>query len=304
MTTRPRKMNISVMRNILQENEYDGERDFMINDDFGISYKASGFFRSVLGKNIGSPFIVEDYRVGYVIKGEISATINLIDTTIEAGNVVYIGRGSIGHVHSLSPDLTVRGFVISQNLVNKIFNNQKPDVMTGITTSNIFTADDADIQFLDEVNSMAWHLLRNEHYREDILHGLLASLLYYIDGRYKDEQQKESDNDTNSHSHDIFNRFISLVNQHAAQERALTFYADKMCLSPRYLGTIVAKHSGQTAKEWIDQATINHAKVMLIHTEKSISQIADALRFPNDSFFCKYFRRLTGESPTEYRKSR
>ena len=59
--------------------------------------------------------------------------------------------------------------------------------------------------------------------------------------------------------------------------------------------------AGVTAKDWIDRATITLAKVMLRHTTKNISQISDELHFPNDSFFCKYFKRLTGHTPLGWR---
>ena len=76
-----------------------------------------------------------------------------------------------------------------------------------------------------------------------------------------------------------------------------------MCLTGRYLGTVVSQASNVTAKEWIDRALILRIKVELKHTDKTIAQIADDMHFPNPSFFCKYFRRLTGTTPTEYRSA-
>lgn len=74
-----------------------------------------------------------------------------------------------------------------------------------------------------------------------------------------------------------------------------------MCMCERYLGTLVRKASGVTAKEWIDRAVVTAAKVMLCHTRMPVGEIAYRLHFANDSFFCKYFRRLTGVTPTEFR---
>ena len=61
----------------------------------------------------------------------------------------------------------------------------------------------------------------------------------------------------------IFNRFIYLVNQHATHEHQISFYADKMCLTQLYLGTVIRQTSGTTAKEWIDRALIAYIKIEL-----------------------------------------
>ena len=74
-----------------------------------------------------------------------------------------------------------------------------------------------------------------------------------------------------------------------------------MCLTERYLSTIIRQTSGVTAKEWIDRALITRIKVELMHTNKPIAQIADELHVPNPSFFSKYFKRETGMPPGEYR---
>ena len=82
----------------------------------------------------------------------------------------------------------------------------------------------------------------------------------------------------------------------------LAFYAEKLCITSRYLGTVILNESGVGAKEWIDRAVISTAKVLLRHSDKQTTQIADELNFPNASFFCKYFKRLTRLTPQQYRK--
>ena len=83
----------------------------------------------------------------------------------------------------------------------------------------------------------------------------------------------------------------------------MAFYAEKMCLTDRYLGTVVKAVSGQTGKEWIDRALITSAKVMLKHSDRTVVQIADELHFPTVSFFCKYFKRLTNLTPNQFRQT-
>ena len=100
---------------------------------------------------------------------------------------------------------------------------------------------------------------------------------------------------------EVFNRFLSLVNKYAIHERSVVFYADWLYLTPRYLSTLIKQTSGRTVMDWVNEAVVQEAKLLLRHSDKLVYQIADELNFPNASFFCKYFRRLTGKTPHEYR---
>lgn len=100
----------------------------------------------------------------------------------------------------------------------------------------------------------------------------------------------------------IFDRFIQLAGQHCAEQHQIGYYADRLCLTERYLNTIIRQTSGITAKEWIDRALITRIKIELRHTDKPATQIAEEMHFANPSFFSKYFRRLTGMTPLEYKQ--
>ena len=100
----------------------------------------------------------------------------------------------------------------------------------------------------------------------------------------------------------IFDRFLQLVTQHCAEHHQIGYYAERMCLTERYLTTVIRQTSGTTAKDWIDRALITRIKIELRHTDKPAAQIADEMHFANPSFFSKYFRRITGMTPGEYRE--
>lgn len=91
------------------------------------------------------------------------------------------------------------------------------------------------------------------------------------------------------------------MNQYALRERNVAFYAEHLCLTPRYLGTLIREVSDHTVMDWINEAVIQEAKILLLHSDKLVYQIADELNFPNPSFFSKFFHRMTGKTPNEYR---
>ncbi|MDE6269570.1 MAG: AraC family transcriptional regulator [Muribaculaceae bacterium] len=97
--------------------------------------------------------------------------------------------------------------------------------------------------------------------------------------------------------------FIKLVRAHYGSERTVAFYASKLYISPKYLSLIVKEATGRSAARWIDEFVLMEAKNLLRYSGKNIQQVAYTLNFTNQSAFGKYFKHLTGMSPTEYQKS-
>lgn len=129
---------------------------------------------------------------------------------------------------------------------------------------------------------------------------LLQALLYEImeyhfvqtDGTEKPRSRKE----------EILAKFIIEVLQNFRTERSVSFYADRLCMTPKHLSSVVKEITLHTASELIDHYVIMEAKIMLKETDFTIQEISAKLNFANQSFFGKYFKHLTGFSPTEYRK--
>lgn len=102
---------------------------------------------------------------------------------------------------------------------------------------------------------------------------------------------------------ELFRRFILLVHEYGAVEREVSFYADRLYITSRYLSTIIRKISNKTPKELINEQAILEMKMLLQSTPLTIKEIAQRLKFPNESFFGKFFKREIGMSPSEYRKT-
>ncbi len=100
----------------------------------------------------------------------------------------------------------------------------------------------------------------------------------------------------------IFERFIALLGEHFKHERSITWYAEQLCITPKYLSEIVKSVSGRTAGQWVTNFVILEVKQLLANTPLSIKEIAQELHFANQSFLGKYFRNATGMSPSDFRK--
>jgi len=97
--------------------------------------------------------------------------------------------------------------------------------------------------------------------------------------------------------------FVRLVRKYFRMEHSVRFYANKLCISPKYLSLVVKESSGRTAAEIIDEYLLLEAKNMLRFSGKNIQQVAYELNFSNQSSFGKYFKHLTGMSPSEFQNS-
>lgn len=111
----------------------------------------------------------------------------------------------------------------------------------------------------------------------------------------------QSRNSVKSRNEEYFQRFMQLLTDNYRSERSLGFYASKLCITPKYLTTLIKRVSGRSAAEWIDQYVILEAKNLLRYSTMSIQEVAYYLNFPNQSFFGKYFKHQTGYSPSAYK---
>lgn len=129
---------------------------------------------------------------------------------------------------------------------------------------------------------------------------LLLALTYRLCSVYNRKLIAESE--SVGHKHDIFLRLIQLIEEHFTQQRGVEFYADKLCLSPKYLSALSKSICGYTVQELVFKAIIRKSISLLKNTQKNVQEIADYFNFPNASYFGTFFKKQTGMSPQQYRR--
>lgn len=100
---------------------------------------------------------------------------------------------------------------------------------------------------------------------------------------------------------ELFIKFIHLIHKYCPQQREVGFYAEKLCITSRYLSSITQNVADKSAKYIIDKHAIQRIKIMLKYSNMSIQNISYELNFPDQSFFSRYFKKHTSMSPLEYR---
>lgn len=146
---------------------------------------------------------------------------------------------------------------------------------------------------------------RQNIFRNTIIKNRLQNILLEISDkmqRFATKQVRTFANTTRQM--ELFHRFAALVHEFCAQEREVAFYADRLCISTRYLSTIVRCVAHTSAKEFIDRAVMLEIRMLLRSTDLSVQEIAYRLKFPDQSYLGRFFKKHAGESPTEYRNAK
>lgn len=298
MQRKPESLTFDRMCEMLALTESDMQNNMFLSKDLMIVSDVELVIKRVL--MVGAIFQIQDYRCGLVQSGMASVRINLIDRKVEKGMVVFITPGTIVQPLEVSDDFLLTGMAISSEMLHLSLNNQLPAIFNGKIMDGRLIVGDDNCDIVKRMFLLLNDVAKIYNHNQQVVRNMIATILNYYDLLFSECETHYEYNLSNERY--IFDRFIYLVNNNCNCEHQMNFYACKMCLTERYLGTVVKKASGVRAKEWIDRAIITLAKVMLKHDNKSSAQIADELNFANPSFFCKYFKRIVGCTPQEYRK--
>lgn len=249
----------------------------------------------------GTPEKYEHAAIIVCTAGCCSVKINLEQHDIESPSLITIMPGQIIEPVTTSSNFSAMVIVLSKRFIDMI--NLPGWQQSYLTMYNHPT------QMLDEkqVNMMRFFytVLHNaasdeeNPFRLQVIENLIR--VFYYGGI---SRMRQHDTSTSAYKNGIVERFMNLVREHYREERLIGFYADKLCITPKYLSKIVKEHTGRSAGEWIERHVILEARAMLQSSEMTIQQISTSLNFPNQSFFGKYFKRVTGMSPKAYRNKR
>lgn len=253
-------------------------------------------------KHMKDAFRVEGYTTVIIAeKGKAKFMIDMKEYQVKAPFIFTIMSGKIIHHQYISPDYSSTILVAANTFYSEILNNN------ALSRSLAMFVNDLPVMELNDVSQMATNeylrLLKNavkdvdNPMRLEVVKHLTLAMYYGYGNRFLITAEKKNV----SRNDDIMDQFISLVEKFHKKERGLKFYADKMCLTPKYISSVVNKISGKTASQWIDEAVILEAKALLNCTNMTVQQITNELNFPDQSTFGKYFKNITGLSPKDYR---
>jgi AraC-like DNA-binding protein len=242
--------------------------------------------------------------IGICVEGECNVVINEQHYHLQKDDMCLILPGVMLHVAWKSRDFAAYAVAVTQDFFGRINLPLRASLYLSIRESPCISLNANEMNRLmtlcDELKEMDRY--REHPFRYEISQSLSVAITYEIAAVYHKKPALQSF--SFSRKNELFMKFRQLVALHHSESRKIEFYADKLCISEHYLSIIAKQISGLSASECIERIMIANAKSLLVSTEMTIQQIADRLNFPNASFFSKYFKRITGQTPKEYRSSR
>ncbi|MBD5186383.1 MAG: AraC family transcriptional regulator [Bacteroides sp.] len=272
----------------------------LIHNGLGVFYSISQL------SGFHTPFTIGMTMLVVCENGELSGTIDLVKRTMRPGSIMVLRRGHI--IHDIHESDDFRGFFILAE--DERLDSHLP-MMSYMAPCLAYFRDNPIVPIPEselENLKMLHELLRRKYtgrsdmpYNQLTVNAVCEALFYEAVGIYTTVMNRR--NYSPSRREELLSRFIELVDTDFRRERTVSYYAKKLCLSPKHLSTVIKNISGLTAGEWIDRKVVLEAKLMLRNSGLTIQEISTALNFSNQSFFGKYFKHLTGLSPREFRSN-
>ena len=262
-------------------------------------FELSGREGGVFGiENI--PKIVEAGFVAICIKGECEVMIDHVVYNFKTGRMCVGFTATVVQTLWKSPDFECVMLAANIEFLRNINIASVSELFITIRKNPCITLSKEEMIALPEYFMYIQSVYNREHiYRMEITKQLLLVLCYEIAAMY--QADSISNKQIYSFKDTVFRNFVRLLSDKHQEERRVAFYAQELCITPKYLSSVVKDVSNKTAAEWIDDFVLRNIKIFLSTTTLTIQQISDKFNFPNPSFFTQYFKRATGKTPKTFR---
>jgi AraC family transcriptional regulator, transcriptional activator of pobA len=253
-----------------------------------------------------SPVRTDDSSVILVVSGKAELELNTYSIFIDRSSVLFLFPSDMIRLKDCSDDFTVEMLTVSKDLMMeaaarldiKVFiylnsrRSKKWNDENAIVIRNMFSLLESSYRHLSPSTSRTITILQ------------LRSLLLGINELAQEDLPIDEQNIQNfKRADERIYIFMDLMTKNAFSSRDVQFYANLMSITPKYLNSIVKNTTGLSPKAIIDKYTAMLLKVELKSSSKTIEEISDEFHFPSQSYMGRYFKKVTGQSPTQFRQS-
>ena len=258
------------------------------------------------------PCRLDGYMAVFCLEGELKAEIDLKTYDIHENSVIINLPGNISRIYSIEDDQLDRLHFVVVAVSSDFLSSSRMDYVRmfnesiAVLDNPCFEMNGDERAIFSRYFELVDALVRNSPKGlKQVLRNIVSSCLYYAGSIWQEKlltaERPKSNGEQTMRAKLVLEQFLKLVAEYHDRERAMGFYADKLCLTPKYLSKIIKNASGKSGPEWIDSFVILEAKNMLKYSVMPIKEIVYKLHFPNASVFYKFFKSHTGLTPSEYR---
>ena len=267
--------------------------------------------RALLRKvKLGDSFSPQKTTIVIIEKGSISIKSNELIHHYKKGNLGMIIPNNVYKVNAFTDDMKAYFILIDRDELNNqtSFAFNKYEMQQALRSSNNNIEKVSDNAFAHILNLCEQLFYYNQEEKEitfsqQIKLSLFTSLMYILVGDFLQGKGKDINILKNSRKESITMKFLQLVSINFMKEKELKFYADKLLISSKYLSNTVREITNQPPSKFITEALLNNAKILLLNSDNSIKEISNELDFSDQYAFGKFFKKHTGLSPSNFKKT-
>lgn len=247
---------------------------------------------------------VNMFTIVACISGKLQVELNAVAYTLGQNEILVCRPNDVIDNCMLSPDFDGAVLCLSQRgILEQISESELWEKFFHLAENPIVRVREESLNMFKLYGAMLTAKIKMERtsFYGEIIASIVKAGLYELLSNVENKSVSYGRGLTNQREV-LFKRFIDLLSTTRTKPRNLSWYAENLCVTPKYLSTVCKQISGKTAFDWINEYILVDIRFWLKNTNKTISEIAYLLKFPNISFFGKYCRTHFGVSPTEFRK--
>ncbi|MDE5720329.1 MAG: helix-turn-helix domain-containing protein [Paramuribaculum sp.] len=259
----------------------------------------------------GIPTRVPGLAIILLLQGRMTVDVNLVAYDMQPDSVLLLGPGSLFQPRHIDDgDFDTCLFFVSHEFMRDINLDINTLNSRGVSENHspLMQLTPAEMSLLRRYFALVHENTRSNTdavFIRSIARSVIAGAFYQLMqfGKRREVVDDSAAERPSTRRHNYVKEFMQLVREYHRSERSISFYASKLFISPKYLSIVVREATGRPASAWIDDYVILEAKNLLRFSGKNVQQIAYELNFTNQSSFGKYFKHLTGMSPTQFQRS-
>jgi len=235
--------------------------------------------------------------------GEADVTINMEPYHISPCTSIIIAPHSVFSLTDLTEDFKVSYFAFSNEILKEACYRLDSSFLIFLKKKKCYTQTDPQLIKITQMAFKICWILYNDKgnlLRDKIAKSLLQVIMLSIYSKVQQNQLEKSKKNSSRQEH-LFKQFVSFVYTFCKTQRDVMFYAERLCISTRYLSVITKQIGRYSAKSIIDEIAVLEIKTTLQSTDLSVKEIAEMYNYPDQSSFARYFKKHTGLSPQQYR---
>lgn len=273
---------------------------YVLGDDFKFYQNLKYLPLTSYPSNIQSALIV------YSLKGKAKLTVHEDVHWIQPKELIILLPGQFVSFSDPSEDFLTVTMVISSSLFSDALSGAprfSPHFFFYMRNHYWYPQTESDVlRIYNFLGMIKGKVTSQDIYRRELIIHLLRYLYLELFNAYQKEATLMADR-KDIRKEELANKFFGLIMKHFKENKDVAFYADKLCITSKYLTMVIKETSGKSAKDWIVEYVILEIKTLLKNTNMDIQEIAIRTNFANQSSLGRFFRKHTGMSLSQYRMS-